>query len=77
VIRFRKMSIRAKSIGLLGGLGVLLQFGGCELGTITTSSTTTLDGRDAITQIIRGAILTPLDAYITQSVDAAFGADDE
>ncbi len=74
-MRFRSERTRAKSAGLLCGLGFLCQFGGCELGTITT--TMTLDGRDAIVQLIRGAILTPLDAFITETVNDAFGADEE
>ena len=76
-MRSRKMSIRAKFVSLMGGLGVLCQFGGCELGTITTSTTTTLDGRDAVIQLIRGAILTPLDALITETVNDAFDSDDD
>ena len=76
-MRSRRLRIRVKSACLLCGLGTLCQFGGCELGTITTSSTTTLDGRDAIVQILRGAILTPLDVFITDSVNEAFGADDD
>ncbi len=73
-MRSRIKKMRAKSVGLLCGLGVLCQFGGCELGTITT--TMTLDGRDAIIQLIRGAILTPIDAFITNAVNDVFGDED-
>lgn len=69
-----RMSARAKSAGLLVGAGLAFQFSGCDIGTITT--TTTLDARDAIVQIVRGAILTPLDALITAAVNDAFGDDD-
>ncbi len=73
-MRFRSASTRAKVLGLLGGLGVVCQLGSCELGTITTSMT--LDGRDAIIQLVRGAILTPIDAFITEAVNDAFDSDD-
>ncbi len=73
-MRSRANRARAKSVGLICGLGALCQFGGCELGTVTTSMT--LDGRDAIIQLIRGAILTPIDAFITDAVNEALDADD-
>ena len=69
-MRFRTGKMRARSLGLLCGLGVLCQFGGCDLGAITT--TQTLDGRDAIIQLMRGAILAPIDAFITEAVNEAF-----
>jgi len=61
---------RARAAGWAVSVGVLFQFGGCDIGTITT--TTTLDGRDAIIQLVRGIILTPLDALITSAVTDAF-----
>ena len=75
MVRSRSMKVRAKSVGLLCVLGILCQFGGCDLGTITTSMT--LDGRDAIIQLVRGAILTPIDALITDAVNEAFGSEDD
>ncbi len=63
-----------KTLGLICGLGTMCQFGGCDIGTITT--TTTLDGRDAIIQLVRGVILTPIDALITDAINDAFGADE-
>ena len=74
-MRSGAIKVRARSVGILCGLGVLCQFGGCELGTVTTSMT--LDGRDAIIQLIRGAILTPIDAFITDAVNEAFDAEDD
>jgi hypothetical protein len=68
------MRKRAKALGLLCGLGTLCQLGGCDLGTITTSMT--LDGRAAIIQLVRGAILTPIDAFITETINNAFGETD-
>ena len=75
VMRFLTAIMRSKSLGLLCGVGILCQFGGCDLGTITT--TQTMDGRVAIIQLIRGAILTPIDTFITNTVNDAFASDDE
>lgn len=74
MMQFRGVKIRVKSAGLLCGMGILCQFGGCELGAITTAQT--LDGRDAIIQLIHGAILTPIDAFITNAVNEAFDSDE-
>ena len=63
-----------KAVGLFCGLGTMCQFGGCDIGTITT--TMTVDGRDAIIQLVRGAILTPIDALITDAINDAFGDDE-
>ncbi len=68
---------RALRTRLLSGLftaGVLLQFGGCDLGQITT--TVTLDARDLLINAVRGAVLTPLDQFITDRINAAFAPDD-
>ena len=73
-MRFLTAKMRAKSLGLLCSMGVLCQLGGCDIGAITTS--TTLDGRDAILQLVRGAILTPIDAFITNAVNEAFDSDE-
>ena len=73
-MRSRKMRVRATSVGWLCGLGTLFQLGGCDLGTINT--TTTLDGREALIQLLRGAILGPIDAFITTAVNQVLGADE-
>lgn len=56
------------------GLGVLIfQFpGGCQLENITATSTVTLSGREVVINMIRGALLTPIDAFITQGVNELF-----
>lgn len=64
------MLVRTKAVGLICGLGTMCQFGGCDIGTITT--TTTLDGRDAIIQLVRSIILAPIDALITDAINDAF-----
>lgn len=65
----------ARTLALVCGFGVVAQFGACRIGQITT--TTTLDGREALIMLIRGAILTPIDAFITEAVNRAFQNDDE
>ena len=50
--------------------GVVGQFGSCDLGQITT--TQTLDGREVVLGIIRSAIITPLDQWVTQTINDAF-----
>ena len=55
-MRHRIGRLRVKSMGLLRGTGMIFQFGGCELGTITTTTTVTVDARDALQQIMTAAI---------------------
>ncbi len=70
----RNKKFRTKFAGMLCSMGILCQFGGCDIGEITTSQT--LDGRSAIIQLIRGAVLAPIDAWITSTVTNAFGSED-
>ena len=72
-MRFNTVGKYRKMLGAICGGAIMLQLGSCDIGNITT--TTTLNGRDAIIQIIRGAILTPIDAFITSAVNEAFGDD--
>lgn len=51
--------------------GTLFQFAGCETGQITT--TVTLDTEDLLITVVRSAILTPIDNYITDRINDAFG----
>ena len=65
--------LRMKTLGLLCGAGILLQGGGCDLGNITTTTSVTIDARDALRQIATTAILGPLNAYVTGAVDSFLG----
>jgi len=69
----RRMT-RKRSLGLLLGFGMLCQFGGCNIGEITT--TTTTDGRQVLISLVRGMILTPIDSWITAGINDLFGADE-
>lgn len=70
-----KSKVKAKAMGLACVLGTLPLFAGCDLGTITTTST--FDGREAIVQLVRGAVLTPLDVFITNAINEVLGADED
>ncbi len=62
---------------LVGAAGFLCQLGHCDFGAITTTSTVTLDGGELIASLVRGAIITPLDQWLTAPVTNAFESDDE
>jgi len=55
--------------------GVLLQLGSCDIGTLTLP--TTLDSRDALIQIVRGLVLTPVDQFLTDRINDLFMRDEE
>lgn len=69
----RKM--RGTAIGGLLAMSTLFQFGGCNIGEVT--ATTTLDGREVIINLLRSAILSPIDAFITQQVNNLFDDDED
>ena len=62
---------------LVGAGGFLCQLGNCDFGAITTTSTTTLDGGELIASLVRGAIITPLDQWLTDTINDAFESDNE
>ena len=66
-----RRALRNKSLGMLLGMGILCQFGGCDIGQVTT--TTTMDGREVLISLVRGAILTPIDAWLTNGINNLFG----
>jgi hypothetical protein len=63
-----------RKLGLLatGAMVYAFPFGGCQIGEITTSATTTVDGREVIIGLVREAILSPIDAWITAGVNQVF-----
>ncbi len=70
--RVRKLK---KLVAIVGSAGMLFQFGGCDFGEVTTTQTVTLNGRDVIISLIRAAIITPFDEWVTDTVNDAFGED--
>ena len=61
----RKLTALAMGAMLLG-----FPWGGCQIDQITTTST--LDGREVMISLVRGAILSPIDAWITAGVNQIF-----
>jgi len=66
--------MQKKSLGMFLGFGMLFQFGGCNIGEITT--TTTTDGRQVLISLVRGMILGPIDTWITAGINDLFGAEE-
>jgi hypothetical protein len=70
-----------KKLAVAGTMGAatVCSLGGCELGDFSTTTTTTLDGREVVTYLVRSAILTPIDNFLTGAIDAFFDemADEE
>ena len=51
--------------------GTVFQLGGCDFGQITVSQS--INANDLVISVIRGAILNPIDAFLTQAVNDALG----
>ena len=53
------------------GAFLLIPFGSCSLGEITTTmtTTTTLDGRDVLISLVRSLIVTPIDRALTTGIE--------
>ena len=70
---YRRLS-GLKTLGVASAMGTtcIFSLGGCELDEFTTTTTTTLDGREIVLYLVRSAILTPIDDAITNAVDAFF-----
>ncbi len=66
-----------RRLTLAGAAGFLCQFGTCDLGEITTTSTTTVNGNELLVSLVRGAIITPLDLWLTDTLNDAFESDNE
>jgi hypothetical protein len=69
----RKLS-RLRRFVATGAMGTCLLWwpGGCDPGSITTTTTVTLDTEDIVTMIIKSTILTPLENWIDAGVEAFF-----
>ncbi len=66
-------ALRRRAIGAFLAAGALCQFGGCEIGEITTTST--VDGRELIISVARNLILTPIDQFITNAINDALSSE--
>ena len=75
--RVSKRLHRLRRAAALAGTGALvLQLGNCQLSDINVSSAVTINGQDALIALIRGAILTPLDQFITNGINDLFDDED-
>lgn len=63
-----------KAAAAILSAGMMFQLGSCDFGDVGAS--VTLDGRELVISLIRGAILNPIDAFITEAVNDAFGDED-
>ena len=59
------------AVGMLGTV-LAFPFGGCDLGEFTTTTTTTLSGREVIAYLVRSVLLTPLETAVNNGIDALF-----
>lgn len=73
-MRRLERTMRHKVVGMLCTAGVVFQVGSCDFGEITT--TTTLNGRELVITLVRSAILTPIDQFITVAVNELFNFDE-
>ena len=62
---------RAAMLATMSG-ALAFQFGGCNLGEFTTTTTTTLSGREVISFLVRTAVLTPIETLINNGIEAFF-----
>ena len=69
-MRRLKQVFRTRTLGVFFSAGVVFQLGGCEFGEITV--TQTMDGRDVLINLVRGAVLGPIDSFITAAINQAF-----
>ena len=49
-----------------------MQLGSCQLSDINVSSAVTINGQDALIELIRGAVLAPIDQFITDGINNLF-----
>lgn len=63
-----------KKLAVITATGTMsaLPLGACELGDFSTTTTTTLSGREVVEFLVRSAVLTPIDNLVTNAVDAFF-----
>ena len=63
-----------KKLAVISAMGTAPVFplGACELGDFSTTTTTTLSGREVVEFLVRSAVLTPIDNLLTNAVDAFF-----
>jgi len=69
-MRTKQRMRRARRLSAALAAGTMFQLGGCNFGEITV--TQTVNGADLIVSLVRGAILQPIDAWVTTAVTDFF-----
>ena len=54
-----------------------LPLGACNLEDFSTTTTTTLSGREVVSFLVRSALLTPIENFINGRIADFFGDDEE
>ena len=72
----RRMTIvnRFRRAASILAAATLFQLGGCDLGTIQV--TQTIETRQLVIDLVNGVILGPIQAFVTNAVNNAFGAEE-
>ena len=64
---------RFKKFVAIGAAGILLQLpASCQLEDFTTTTTTTLEGREVVSYFARSWIVTPIEQWLDNRIDALF-----
>ena len=66
---------RLRQTAMVLAAGTACQFGGCNFADVTIP--TTVDSSELIITLVRGAILTPIDEFVTNAVRNAFSNDED
>ncbi len=66
-----------KAVAILTfGAAAMFPFGSCDLGEFTTTTTTTISGRDAVLFLVRSLIFNPIEEFITDRIDDLIGEEE-
>lgn len=66
----RSVGCIKKRLIAIAAAGMLFQLGSCDMTEITVTTTTTLDTREVFISLMRGAIITPIDDFLTDRINA-------
>ncbi len=69
-----RRAVFVRLLPLLCSGGMLVQMQSCDTSQIvaTTTTTTTIDPQQAVLQLLRGIILTPIDTFLANAVNEVF-----
>ena len=73
----KKPALKKMAAMAMVGTAFAFPLGACELSDFSTTQTVTLNTEEVVTYLIRTAVITPLDNWVTQSVADFFDQLDE